>query len=86
MTDHLADLPQVSEEEFLSPSTRVEVIDIAVDLLRAHRAVRRGQALDGVAGVIEEVLARKTEEVDGAEPEPESEDEETDDGSSPTRS
>lgn len=86
VTDHLADLPQVSEEEFLSPSTRVEVIDIAVDLLRAHRAVRRGQALDGVAGVIEEVLARKTEEVDGAEPEPESEDEETDDGSSPTRS
>lgn len=83
--DHLADLPQVSEEEFLAPSTRVEVIDIAVDLLRAHRAVRRGQALDGVAGVIEQALSDKMKALDGTEPEPVPEEEDSEDDSS-TRS
>lgn len=34
---HLAELPAVSAEEYLAPSTRVEVIDIAVDLLVAYR-------------------------------------------------
>lgn len=89
VTDHLADLPDVSEEEFLSPSTRVEVIDIAVDLLRAHKAVRRGQALDGVAGVIEEALARKTSEPtsDGDQgPLPEEEEDDDPDADPSTRS
>lgn len=34
---HLADLPPVSSEEYVAASTRVEVVDIAVDLIRAHR-------------------------------------------------
>lgn len=34
----LAELPQVSHEEYLAPSTRLEVIDIAVDALRARDA------------------------------------------------
>lgn len=85
VADHLADLPEVSEDEFLSPSTRVEVVDIAVDLLRAHKAVRRGQALDGIAGLIDEALTRKQKELEGdeADPEPEN-DEESDEP--PTRS
>lgn len=33
----LAELPPVSEEEFYAPSTRVEVIDIAVEAIRARR-------------------------------------------------
>jgi hypothetical protein len=33
----LADLPEVPEEEFFAPSTRLEVIDIAVDAIRARR-------------------------------------------------
>ncbi len=37
VSTHLADLPPVSEEEYIAPSTRVEVVDIAVDLIRAHR-------------------------------------------------
>jgi hypothetical protein len=33
----LAELPEVPEEEFFAPSTRLEVIDIAVDAIRARR-------------------------------------------------
>jgi hypothetical protein len=33
----LADLPPVSEEEYYAPSTRLEVIDITVEAIRAHR-------------------------------------------------
>ncbi len=33
----LAELPQVSEEEYFAPSTRLEVIDIVVDAIRARR-------------------------------------------------
>jgi hypothetical protein len=33
----LAELPPVAEEEFFAPSTRLEVIDIAVDAIRARR-------------------------------------------------
>jgi hypothetical protein len=33
----LAELPPVSEEEFFSLATRLEVIDIAVDAIRARR-------------------------------------------------
>ena len=33
----LAELPPVTEEEFYAPSTRVEVIDIAVEAIRARR-------------------------------------------------
>lgn len=84
VSDHLAALPGVSEDEFLSPSTRVEVIDIAVDLLRAYKAVQRGQALDGVAGIIEQAPPRDPSELDGTEPEPDQEPD--DDDSSPTRS
>jgi hypothetical protein len=34
----LADLPQVDEDEFYAPTTRLEVIDIAVEAIRARRA------------------------------------------------
>ena len=37
VANHLADLPAVETEEYLSPSTRVEVVDIAIDLIRAYR-------------------------------------------------
>lgn len=67
LTDHLANLPEVSEDDFLSPSTRVEVIDIAVDLLRAFRAARSGQTLDGVQGHIEPVV-RVPDELDNDAP------------------
>jgi hypothetical protein len=33
----LAELPPVPEDEFFAPSTRLEVIDIAVDAIRARR-------------------------------------------------
>lgn len=33
----LAELPQVDEDEFYAPSTRLEVIDIAVEAIRARR-------------------------------------------------
>jgi hypothetical protein len=33
----LAELPEVSEEEFYAPSTRLEVLDIAVEAIRARR-------------------------------------------------
>jgi hypothetical protein len=33
----LADLPPVSEEEFYAPSTRLEVIDITIEAIRARR-------------------------------------------------
>ena len=37
MKARLADLPPVTPEEFYAPSTRLEVIDITVEAIRAHR-------------------------------------------------
>lgn len=37
VTGRLAELPQVSEKEFFAPSTRLEVIDIAIEAIRARR-------------------------------------------------
>jgi hypothetical protein len=37
VAERLAELPPVGEDEFYAPSTRVEVIDIAVDAIRARR-------------------------------------------------
>jgi hypothetical protein len=37
VADRLAELPPVDEDEFYAPSTRLEVIDIAVDAIRARR-------------------------------------------------
>ncbi|APR83052.1 Hypothetical protein A7982_08401 [Minicystis rosea] len=37
VTARLAELPPVSEEEFFSLATRLEVIDIAIDAIRARR-------------------------------------------------
>jgi hypothetical protein len=37
VADRLAELPPVSEREFYAPSTRLEVIDIAVEAIRARR-------------------------------------------------
>ena len=36
--DRLAELPGVSEEAYFAPSTKLEVLDIAVDALLAKRA------------------------------------------------
>lgn len=36
VADRLAELPAVSHDEFYAPSTRLEVIDIAVDVIRAR--------------------------------------------------
>jgi hypothetical protein len=44
----LADLPQVDEDEFYAPTTRLEVIDIAVEAIRARRAAAgEGEAVLG---------------------------------------
>jgi hypothetical protein len=44
----LAELPQVDEDEFYAPSTRLEVIDIAVEVIRARRlAAGEGEAVLG---------------------------------------
>jgi hypothetical protein len=45
----LAELPQVGEDEFYAPSTRLEVIDIAVEAIRAHR-LAGGEAGDSALG------------------------------------
>ncbi|WP_437568774.1 hypothetical protein [Sorangium sp. So ce542] len=37
VAERLAELPQVSEDEYYAPSTRLEVIDIAVDAIRSRR-------------------------------------------------
>lgn len=37
VSERLAELPPVSEDEYYAPSTRLEVIDIAVDVIRARR-------------------------------------------------
>lgn len=37
VTARLAELPPVPEDEFFAPSTRLEVIDIAIDAIRARR-------------------------------------------------
>jgi hypothetical protein len=37
LAERLAELPPVSEAEFFAPSTRLEVIDIAVDAIRSRR-------------------------------------------------
>jgi hypothetical protein len=41
----LAELPPVSDEEFYAPSTRLEVIDIAVEAIRARR-MAQGEEVD----------------------------------------
>lgn len=38
LVTRLADLPDVGEDEYFAPSTRVEIVDIAVDALLAKRA------------------------------------------------
>jgi hypothetical protein len=38
LIERLAELPPVSEDEFFAPSTRLEVLDIAVDAMLAKRA------------------------------------------------
>ena len=38
LVERLAHLPQVSEQEYFAPSTKLEVLDIAVDALLAKRA------------------------------------------------
>ncbi len=43
----LAELPQVSEDEYYAPSTRLEVIDIAVDAIRSRR-LAAGEEVDSV--------------------------------------
>lgn len=43
----LAELPPVSEEEFYAPSTRLEVIDIAVEAIRARR-MAEGEQVDAM--------------------------------------
>lgn len=40
----LVELPAVSEQEFYAPSTRLEVIDIAVEAIRARRMAEGGAA------------------------------------------
>jgi len=40
----LAELPPVSEREFYAPSTRLEVLDIAVDAIRARRVAEGDEA------------------------------------------
>ncbi|MCC6553586.1 MAG: hypothetical protein IT372_11275 [Polyangiaceae bacterium] len=37
ISERLAELPPVPEDEYYAPSTRLEVIDIAVDVIRARR-------------------------------------------------
>lgn len=41
LTARFADLPPVGEDEFFAPSTRVDLLDIAVDALLAKRAQSR---------------------------------------------
>ncbi len=38
LLERLSNLPQVSEQEYFAPSTKLEVLDIAVDALLAQRA------------------------------------------------
>jgi hypothetical protein len=45
----LAELPEVDEDEFYAPSTRLEVIDIAVEAIRARR-LGEGSAGDASLG------------------------------------
>ncbi len=44
----LEDLPYVSEEDFLAPSTRVEVVDITVDCIRAYQAAKKAREDEGL--------------------------------------
>jgi hypothetical protein len=44
VADRLAQLPPVPEEEFYAPSTRLEVLDIAVDAIRARRMAEGEEA------------------------------------------
>ena len=46
IAERLAELPAVSEAEFYAPSTRVEVLDIAVEAIRArHLAADEGEQM-----------------------------------------
>jgi hypothetical protein len=49
VASRLAELPPVPEDEFFAPSTRLEVIDIAVDAIRARR-LGEGEEADAVLG------------------------------------
>jgi hypothetical protein len=49
VADRLAELPPVSEREFYAPSTRLEVIDIAVEAIRA-RKMAAGEEAEGAFG------------------------------------
>ena len=45
VSQRLAELPDVSEAEYYAPSTRLEVIDIAVEATHARRMAEAGRAL-----------------------------------------
>jgi len=47
VAERLAELPPVSEEEFYAPSTRLEVIDIAIEAIRARR-IAGGEQVDAM--------------------------------------
>jgi hypothetical protein len=49
VAERLAELPAVSEAEYYAPSTRLEVIDIAVDAIRARR-IAAGEDVDAGLG------------------------------------
>lgn len=49
IADRLADLPAVSVEEYFAPTTRLEVIDIAVEAIRARR-MAAGEDADAALG------------------------------------
>jgi hypothetical protein len=48
VAQRLAELPPVSERDFYAPSTRLEVIDIAVEAIRARRMGAGDQADDAL--------------------------------------
>src|SRR5438132_977199 len=48
VVDRLADLPPVSDDEYYAPSTRIEVIDIAVEAIRARRMAAGEDADDAL--------------------------------------
>jgi hypothetical protein len=48
VAQRLAELPPVSERDFYAPSTRLEVIDIAVEAIRARRMAAGDQADDAL--------------------------------------
>jgi hypothetical protein len=45
VADRLAELPEVGEDEYRAPSTRLEVLDIVVDAVRQRRAAEDATTL-----------------------------------------